>query len=368
NGLRINFINKAAMVLLRKLKPHTSLAPDEALGQTTEALKLPAAFINDTSHMPKRERLSIGPEHMDVTAGAITNKSGDVVGVMTTWLEVTQQVELANSFEKNVKGIVNSVASAATQLSQTAEELTRIMGDTTHVVQSAASGASQTTANVQSVASAAEEMTASVREISSQLQMSNNMVQDSVKRAESADQQAASLSGATSKVKEVIGLISEIAGQINLLALNATIESARAGDAGKGFAVVASEVKNLANQTNKSVEEITRVISEMNIASEEIIGSLKGIRESVQNISSSTSTIAAAVEEQSATTNEIARSMQSAAEGTQVISVNLSEVQQSSSHAESSSAQVSGASRELSKQAEQLNIEVDNFLKMIRSV
>lgn len=368
NDYKINFINKAAAALIGKLGGHVTATPDTAVGQSLDALHFPTSHIRDGSKLPYRERLKIGGEHLDVVAGAITNKQGETVGVMTTWNQITQQVELADKFEKNVKGIVSTVASAATQLSQTAEELTRIMGDTSHIVQSAASGASQTTANVQSVASAAEEMTASVREISSQLQTSNNMVQDSVKKAESADQQAASLSGATNKVKEVIGLISEIAGQINLLALNATIESARAGDAGKGFAVVASEVKNLANQTNKSVEEITRVIEEMNIASDEIVGSLKGIKEAVQNISSSTSTIAAAVEEQSATTNEIARSMQSAAEGTQVISVNLNEVQQSSSHAESSSEQVSGASRELSKQAEQLNVEVDNFLKMIRSI
>ncbi len=368
NGYKVNFLNKAAQALLGKLHGHVKVTADTILGETLEGLNLSSAHIRDASKLPYRERLKIGPEYMDVVAGAITNKQGEFVGVMTTWNQITQQVEMADKFEKNVKGIVSTVASAATELSQTAQELTRMMSDTTQVVQNAATGASMTTANVQSVASAAEEMTASVREISSQLQTSNTMVQDSVKRAESADQQAASLSVATQKVKEVIGLISEIAGQINLLALNATIESARAGDAGKGFAVVASEVKNLANQTNKSVEEITRVIQDMNVASEEIVGSLKGIKDAVHNISNSTSTIAAAVEEQSATTNEIARSMQSAAEGTQTISSSLQEVRHSSTDAESSSAQVSGASRELSAQAEQLNVEVDNFLKMIRSI
>jgi methyl-accepting chemotaxis protein len=157
---------------------------------------------------------------------------------------------LANGFESSIRGIVSTVAAAATELSQTAEELATSMSKTSKDVGTAASGASQTTGDVQSVASAAEEMTAAVREISNQLQNSNNMVQDSVKRAESADGQAIALSGATLKVREVIGLISSIAGQINLLALNATIESARAGEAGKGFAVVASEVKNLAGQTD----------------------------------------------------------------------------------------------------------------------
>ncbi len=365
---KINFVNRSANTLLARLGAHSQLAADEAVGQSLDALKLEGAILRDTALMPRRERLKVGPEHLDVAVSSISNRHGDVVGVMTTWNVITRQVELADNFEKNVKGIVGTVAAAAAQLSQTAEELSRIMGDTTQIVQGAAAGAAQTTANVQSVASAAEEMTASVREISSQLQTSNAMVQNSVRQAESADVQAVGLSGATHKVQEVIGLISQIASQINLLALNATIESARAGEAGKGFAVVASEVKNLANQTNKSVEDITKVIAEMNVASEEIIGSLKGIKDAVQNISSSTSTIAAAVEEQSATTNEIARSMQSAAAGTQVISGNLNEVKQTSAHAESSSMQVTGASRELSKQAEQLNREVDDFLKTIRAI
>ena len=275
--------------------------------------------------------------------------------------------EMADKFEASVKGIVNSVASAATELAQTAEGLVRTMNETSQTVQSAASGAIQTTTNVQSVASAAEEMTASVKEISSQLQHSNHMVQDSVKRAESADSQAASLGTAASKVKEVIGLIANIAGQINLLALNATIESARAGDAGKGFAVVASEVKNLASQTDKSVQEIEFVIQEMDIASGGIITSLKEIRESIQNISHSSGTIAAAVEEQSATTNDIARNMQSAANGTLTVSDNLNDISKSASHAESSSSQVLMASQELSRQAEQLNKEVETFLHTIRN-
>lgn len=275
--------------------------------------------------------------------------------------------DMANAFEASIKGIVGTVASAATELAQTSEGLVATMLATGKTVQSATTGAAQTVSNVQSVASAAEEMTASVREISSQLQSSNSMVQDSVRKTESADEQALALSVATNKVKEVIGLIANIAGQINLLALNATIESARAGEAGKGFAVVASEVKNLASQTDKSVQEIEKVITEMNQASDGIIGSLKAIKDSISYISNASGTIAAAVEEQSATTNDIARNMQSAAEATEAVSSNLGEVSATSSQAESSSSQVLEASKELSRQAEQLNKEVDGFLQRIRS-
>ena len=275
--------------------------------------------------------------------------------------------KLANDFESSVKGIVNTVAAASTELAQTAEGLVSTMANTNKTTKNTVSGATQTTSDVHSVASAADQMTAAIKEVSTQLQTSNMMIQDSVRKTESADLQAASLSTATGKVKEVIELISNIAGQINLLALNATIESARAGEAGKGFAVVASEVKNLANQTDKSVQEIEKVIQDMDSASNEIIVSLKGIRESVQNISGVSSTIAAAVEEQSATTNEIARNMQSAAKGTQVILDNLGNVSNSTAYAESSSGQVLEASKELSKQAEHLNKEVEQFLGNIRT-
>ncbi|NDG05163.1 MAG: hypothetical protein EB121_07455 [Alphaproteobacteria bacterium] len=79
----------------------------------------------------------------------------------------------------------------------------------------------------------------------------------------------------STRVGQIIEVITGIAGQINLLALNATIESARAGEAGKGFAVVASEVKNLANQVGKATDEITHQINEMQGATKTSVDSVK---------------------------------------------------------------------------------------------
>jgi methyl-accepting chemotaxis protein len=210
-------------------------------------------------------------------------------------------------------------------------------------------------------------MNSSITEISSKLSHSSETVHKSERYVESVDSQAIALSTATGRVKEVILLISDIAEEVNLLALNATIESARAGDAGKGFAVVAGEVKNLANQTGKSVQEIEMVISEMNVASEQIVGSLRDIKGSIKNISGASSSIAAAIEEQTATTHEISRNMQYAVQGTKDISDNINRAYEFTAQAHSTSVDVLNAAKAMQVQAENLNKEVDLFLINVRS-
>lgn len=277
------------------------------------------------------------------------------------------QEKLANDFEQSVRGIVNIVAAAATELSQTAQGMVETVNDSARKASDATSAASMTTANVQSVAAAAEELSASVKEISSQFQKTTHLVIQSGEKTASADALAGALTMSSDKVSTAMEMISEISGQINLLALNATIESARAGEAGKGFAVVANEVKNLAGQTDKSVIEIKVVVDEMRTASQAIIKALSEIKTSVSSISEATSGVSSAVEEQSATTNEIARNMQTASTGTQTISRNLTDVTASATQAGASAEQMFRASQELSRQAENLNEQVDGFLGKIRA-
>ncbi|MCR5487361.1 MAG: methyl-accepting chemotaxis protein [Lachnospiraceae bacterium] len=79
-----------------------------------------------------------------------------------------------------------------------------------------------------------------------------------VKSAEAIEQ-----SKAVERIHELTDDIKSISGQTNLLALNASIEAARAGEAGRGFAVVADEIGSLANQTMKTVDNISGIVEEV---------------------------------------------------------------------------------------------------------
>jgi methyl-accepting chemotaxis protein len=275
--------------------------------------------------------------------------------------------DLASSFQSAVGGVVDAVASAATEMQATATSMTGIADRTARQSLAASSATEQAAANVQTVASASEELSASIREIASQVANSSRIASSAVEQAQRTDAIVQGLASSAEKIGEVVGLINQIAGQTNLLALNATIEAARAGEAGKGFAVVASEVKNLATQTSKATDEIGQQIGSVQTATQSAVAAIREIGGVIGQINEIASAIAAAVEQQGAATNEIARNVEQAANGTKEASANVTEVNQSAREAGSAAGQVLDASGELSRQAEQLRTEVGRFLDRIRA-
>ncbi|MGE8131780.1 methyl-accepting chemotaxis protein [Methylobacterium sp. NPDC080182] len=276
-------------------------------------------------------------------------------------------VELADGFERAVGGIVGMVSSSATELQATAQQMTATAQETAAQSTGVAAAAEEASTNVNTVAAAAEELGSSVQEIGRQVTGSAHLAQVAVGAADETVHLVQALSQSASRIGDMVGMISGIAGQTNLLALNATIEAARAGAAGRGFAVVASEVKALAEQTAKVTEEITRQIGEVQGVTAQAVTAIGGITGRIREIDTVATSIAAAVEQQGAATQEIVRNVAQASAGTNAVTGNIAGVAQASEETGAAASQVLSAASELSRQSEHLGAEVARFLATVRA-
>ena len=279
----------------------------------------------------------------------------------------TGMLQLADNFEAGIKGVVNSVASQATEMQSSAEAMTHTAEQATHQATAVAASVEEASANVQTVASSAEELSTSVLEIGRQVEQSSKIAGQAVIEADKTNATVEGLNKTAQRIGEVVQLIETIASQTNLLALNATIEAARAGDAGKGFAVVASEVKSLASQTAKATEEIRAQIGDIQGATGQTVEAIRSIGATIRQMSEIATSIASAVEEQGAATREIATNVHQAAQGTNDIATNIEGVSRAASDTGAAAAQVLSAAGELSKQSETLRHDVDDFLATVRA-
>jgi methyl-accepting chemotaxis protein len=274
---------------------------------------------------------------------------------------------LADSFERQVRSIVDAVSQAGGNMQATARSMSATADGSRQRTLLVASSANQATSNVQTVAAASEELTASIGEIGRQVVQAASVAKVAADESERTNATVSGLAAAAQKIGEVVQLINDIASQTNLLALNATIEAARAGEAGKGFAVVASEVKSLATQTSKATDEIRTQIAAIQGETASAVTAIQGISKTISEVNEISASIASAVEEQSAATQEITRNVQQAAHGTQDVSHNIAGLSTAADEAGAAATQVLGAADHLAGQADALRQQVDRFLATLRA-
>jgi methyl-accepting chemotaxis protein len=274
---------------------------------------------------------------------------------------------LADSFEASVRGVVDSVSSAATEMQATAQSMSSTVEQSRQQTLAVSTASEHASDNVQTVAAAAEQLSASMNEIGRQLVQASAVVGKAAADGKQSNDRVQSLAAAAQKIGEVVSLINEIASQTNLLALNATIEAARAGEAGRGFAVVASEVKALATQTAKATDEIRAQIAAVQAETSGAIDGIRSICTTIQQVEEISSSIASAVGQQGSATQEIARNVQQAAARTGEVSRNISGVTTGIASTGSAATEMLGSAAELARQSSTLRDEVDRFLAHIRA-
>ncbi len=232
--------------------------------------------------------------------------------------------------------IASSVSSAAQQVSATSIALSE--------------GASEQAASIEQITASIEEMSSSVTQNSDFALETNKIASASSKDAIRGQDSVIKTLEAMKNISSKIKIIEEIAYQTNLLALNATIEAARAGKHGKGFAVVADEVRKLAERSQVAAQEINSLSTNSVSLAEDAGRVIEDIVPRIQKTAELVSGITNSSREQST--------------GIGQISTAMTQMDQTTQTAASSSEELAATSSELREQAYHLMEIMSTLVKI----
>jgi methyl-accepting chemotaxis protein len=283
----------------------------------------------------------------------------DEIGELAEWFNTF--LEKLQNIIKSIAGATQGVSSVSGDVSNTSQQISANSEETSAQAKVVSDAAQQVSQNLQTVATGAEEMGISIKEIAKNATEAAKIATSAVKVAETATAAVAKLGESSAEIGQVIKVITAIAQQTNLLALNATIEAARAGEAGKGFAVVANEVKELAKETAKATEDISRKIEAIQSDTKAAVNAIVSISEVINQVNGISNTIATAVEEQNATTNEMARNVSEAARGSGEITSHIAGVAEAAESTSRGASDTQKAAQQLVETSAQLRRLVEQF-------
>lgn len=317
-------VDAMAVPLTEAMKLSTSYAAGDFRARMNPELQLQGDFVTfrnamNTIGIDVSQALSAVINQMDHLTTQMTEVSRRVDEVTEETEEAHKSIEDVSKGTEQVAGIAAAVNNLADKSGMTTRQILVAMQDLATTVSSVAAKMEHVSALTNNAAELSEKGKNAAGKADTGMQ--------GIMQASSAiDQMNQEISVQMQEIGRIVDIIGSIAEETNLLALNAAIEAARAGDAGLGFAVVAAEVKELANESQKSAENIAGIISglqkksgamadavkksitEVESGNDAVVQTLEvfnNIVESISVINSNMSEVAAASEEQAASVEEV---------------------------------------------------------------
>ncbi|WMW52770.1 methyl-accepting chemotaxis protein TlpC [Bacillus subtilis] len=334
----------------------------------------------------------------------VSDKTGDELSELSVYYN-KMRMKLNDTIQ-TVQQSALQLASASQQLSAGAEETNQASEKITEAVQQIANGAQDQITRIESSESSLKQASADIRDISANTAAIADKGQLAQSKADIGQKEIANvqaqmdaihqsiqksgeiihqLDGRSKQIEQILSVITQIADQTNLLALNAAIEAARAGEQGKGFAVVADEVRKLAEESQQSAGQISKLIIEiqkdMNRSARSVeyvkteaaegVTMIQRTRDAFKEIAAATSEISAEISDLSASVTNISASAHhindSFAANTADIKESTKNTRQAAALTEEQFAameEITAASETLSQLAEELTGIISQF-KMI---
>ncbi len=368
---KITYANQAAMEILRRMEPLLGFPAEQVIGRSLLDFHRNSRFVTDVlgkpEDLPYKGKFRMGNLTIENSVNAIYDKRGRYLGAMLNWVDVSAYVQLADSFEKQVKMVAQVVGDTSGQLADSAHAMAELVENVRGRSSAAAQAVHQTQENIQVIYSSTSQLINIIEGIERRVEQATGFAHSAVGEAENATGVMRSLQDAVGHISEATELISNIANQTNLLALNATIEAARAGDAGKGFAVVAGEVKQLATQTTQATCDIGAMIAQAQEASQGAVRAMGSVVKTIDQMREITTGIADAVNQQGSFTRDISSSVAIANDDSNSMADDMQAVLAAMGDAATAASTVRQAANDVSGQASGLDNEVTAFLQAMQA-